>query len=232
MFDPSRAPPSPQQQQRQPVLKAPPATITLAIVLVLIHLLLAFLPEADSDQILLTFAFIPQVFLAALDGQAPLAPALWPLASHLFLHLDPLHLITNCGFLLAFASPVERRWGWLAFLAIFLATGIVGALAQTWLVLEPASRVGLLLGASGGIFGLMGTTLMLGPQVLGRGLRLGPIIVVLMAINVGVGLLSEIGLVGGYLIGWQAHLGGFLAGLAIGRLLRRAPDNRLPREEG
>ena len=223
MFDPSRAPPSP-PQQRQPVLQAPPATITLAIVLVLVHLLLAVLPEAEGDEILLTFAFIPQVFLAALDGQGPLAPALWPLTTHLFLHLDALHLITNCGFLLAFASPVERRWGWLAFLAIFLATGVVGALAQTWLVLEPTSRVGLLLGASGGIFGLMGTTLMLGPQVLGRGMRLGPIILVLMAINVGIGLLSEVGLVGGYLIGWQAHLGGFLAGLGIGWLLRRRPS--------
>jgi len=220
MFDPSRAPPSP-PQRRQPILKAPPATIGLALALILVHLLLAVLPEAEGDQILLTFGLLPSQFLLALDGQAPLWPALWPLVTHLFLHLDPLHLITNCGFLLAFASPVERRWGWLAFLAIFLATGIVGGLAQVWLVLEPANRVGLLLGASGGIFGLMGTTLMLGPQVLGRSMRLGPIILVLMGINVGVGLLSEAGLVGGYLIGWQAHAGGFLAGLAIGWLARR-----------
>lgn len=219
MFDPSRGPPAP--ARREPILKAPPVTVGLALLLAIIHLALSLLPDRQLDEILLTFAFQPNLFRAALEGQAPLAPALWPLATHLFLHLDPLHLITNCGFLLAFASPVERRYGWPAFLAIFLACGAVGALAQVWIVFDAASRDAILLGASGGIFGLMGVTLLLGPQVLGRRMRLGPIIVVLMAINVGIGLLSEVGLVGGYLIGWQAHAGGFLAGLAIGWLASR-----------
>lgn len=215
MFDERNLPPG-HPRRREPILKAPPVTIALALVLAVIHLALSFLPDRQVDEILLTFAFQPNLFLAALDGQAPLAPALWPMVTHLFLHLDPLHLITNCGFLLAFASPVERRYGWGVFLAVFLLTGIAGALAQVWIVFDPAARDAILVGASGGIFGLMGVTLMLGPQVLGRRLRLAPIIVALMAINVGVGLLSELGLVGGYLIGWQAHAGGFLAGLAIG----------------
>lgn len=220
MFDPNNLPPG-HPQRREPILKAPPATIALAGVLILVHLILAILPEQQSDAILIDYGFQPLAFLAALDGQGPLGPTLLPFLTHLFLHADPLHLITNCGFLLAFASPVERRFGWLAFLAIFFVSGIVGALFQTFLVLSQGPAP-LLIGASGGIFGLMGTTLMLGPAVLGRRLQLGPIILVLMGINVGIGLLSEVGLVGGYLIGWQAHLGGFLTGLAIGRLARRA----------
>ncbi len=221
MFDPNNLPVG-HPQRREPILKAPPATLALAGVLILIHLLLAVLPEADGDWILLTFGFQPLAFLAAFEGQGDLGATAWPLVTHLFLHLDVLHLVTNCGFLLAFASPVERRFGWLAFLAIFLICGIVGALFQVWLVLGPEGPAPLLIGASGGIFGLMGTTLMLGPMVLGRRLALGRIILVLMGINLAIGLLSEVGLVGDYRIGWQAHAGGFLTGLLIGRLARRA----------
>src|SRR3546814_20107274 len=49
----------------------------------------------------------------------------------MFLHYDALHLAVNVGFMLAFASVVERRLGKLAFLALFLAGGIAGALRRS-----------------------------------------------------------------------------------------------------
>lgn len=217
MFDPSRMEPAP--RRREPIFRIPPATLVLALVLVAVYLLLRLLSEGEETALLLRFGFQPDLFLAALEGRAPLAPAAWPLATHLLLHYDGLHLVTNVGFLLAFASVVERRLGWPAFLAIFLACGVVGALFQTWLVFDEASRAALLVGASGGIFGLMGVALLLGAG--GPRMAAGRVIVVLMVLNVAIGLASEFGLVGGYLIGWQAHAGGFLLGLLIGWLLRR-----------
>jgi membrane associated rhomboid family serine protease len=56
------------------------------------------------------------------------------------------------------------------------------------------------------------------------GVRRPPILRVLAALiglNVGIGLLSDVGLTGPYLIGWRAHLGGFALGLVVGWVVRR-----------
>lgn len=226
MYDPSRL--EPEGPQRQPIFRVPPATFLLAISLILVFLLLRLLGDAEVEWLLITFGFQPDRFLWALEGRGDLLPTLWPLATHLWLHYDALHLIVNCGFLLAFASVVERRFGAALFLLLFLFCGAVGALAQVWLVFEAADRASLLIGASGGIFGLMGVAILAGGSFLRA--RAGRVILVLMAINVGIGLLSEVGMVGGYLIGWQAHAGGFLAGLLVGWLVsRRDPAGPLPR---
>lgn len=221
MFDPSRL--EPERKVREPIFRVPPATLILALVLIAIFLVMRFaLSPAEQDDIYLSFGFIPAIFLAWLDGQAPAGPALWPLVTHMFLHIDGFHLITNVGFLLAFASPVERRLGWLAFLVFFLVCGVAGALTQVWVTIDPATREAVLVGASGGIFGLVGAALLLTPA--GHGRRRGsllPIMVALMALNVAIGLASEAGLFGEYLIGWQAHAGGFVTGLLIAWPLRR-----------
>lgn len=219
MFDPSRL--EPERRVREPVFRVPPATLILALVLTAIFLVMRFLlSPLEQDQIFARYGFLPTAFLAWLDGSGPAGPALWPLLTHLFLHLDGFHLITNVGFLLAFASPVERRLGWFAFLAVFLLCGIAGALAQTWLTIDPASRSIVLIGASGGIFGLVGAALLLTPQAGRRG-NLLRIMLVLMLLNVGIGLASEVGLFGDYLIGWQAHAGGFVMGLLLAWPIRR-----------
>lgn len=223
MFDHSRL--EPERKVREPIFRVPPATLVLTLVLIVIYLATHFLLSAEQqEEIFLRFGFIPVVFLAWLDGQAPAGPALWPLVTHMFLHLDGFHLITNVGFLLAFASPVERRLGWLGFLALFLVCGVAGALTQVWVYIDPGTREAVLIGASGGIFGLTGAALLLTPVGAGRRGSLLRIMVVLMAVNIAIGLASEAGLFGDYLIGWQAHAGGFLMGLLIAWPLRR----RLP----
>lgn len=222
MYDQNALPP--EGPVRQPIFKIPPATLGLALALILVFLLLRVLPVSTEAWVLGTFGYQPGFFLAALEGRAPLLPALWPFATHLLLHYDALHLITNVGFLVAFATPVERRLGALPFLAAFLACGIAGALLQTYLTFDPAGRAELLIGASGGIFGLMGMALVLGPgDKASQGPRLatGPIILVLMGLNLAIGLASELGWTGDYLIGWQAHAGGFLLGLLLGWTIRR-----------
>jgi len=218
MFDPSRL--EPEGNVRQPILRVPPATLTLALLLIAAFVAMRLLLTPEEENVLFArYGFQPAAFLAWLHGEGQPGPALWPLPTHLVLHYDALHLITNVGFLLAFASPVERRVGWAWLLVLFLLCGFAGAMAQVWLTFDAAERETVLIGASGGIFGLVGAALLLGPPRLGR-VSLVRVAVILMVLNVAIGLASEAGYFGGYLIGWQAHAGGFVMGLLLAWPLR------------
>jgi len=72
----------------------------------------------------------------------------------MFVHANFWHLFGNVIILLAFALPFEERIGPRAFLLLYFVTGIVGSLLQvgmTW-----GSNVSLL-GASGAVFGVIGS---------------------------------------------------------------------------
>jgi membrane associated rhomboid family serine protease len=204
-----------------PAFNVPPATLGLVLLLVGAFALLQILPADTVPKIVFVFGFVPRRLALALDGEIPLAAALWPLVTHMLLHVDLLHLAVNVGFALAFASAVERRCGRAGLLAIFFACGIVGALFMMIPLGPPDEMLTPSIGASGGVFGLMGAALAAGLHNPRFRLKTGRVILVLFALNVAIGLLSEADLMGGYRIAWMAHAGGFLAGLAIGWGLRR-----------
>lgn len=222
--------PSPARQDpRQPgghppAFNVPPTTLALAAAMVVVFALLQVLPAGVVDAIAWRFSFNAELLLRALDGRGSLPGAALRLVSHMFLHYDALHLAVNVGFMLAFASVVERRLGKLAFLALFLAGGIAGALCETWFFTDPATLHIPMVGASGGIMGLMAVALLIETLPAGRGRRrpaLLRVMTALVGLNVVIGLMSEVGLTGPYLIGWRAHLGGFAFGLIVGWALRR-----------
>jgi membrane associated rhomboid family serine protease len=124
---------------------------------------------------------------------------------------------------------VERCFGTLWFFAIFAITAAAGALFQ--FAVEPTSPMPMI-GASGAVYGMMGGAV---PALLsGRGhrrWRMGnalTFIGVMMVINLAIGLINGDGRLLGAAIAWQAHIGGFLAGLAICALLLklRRPQQR------
>lgn len=226
---PDPAPASP--RGGPPAFNVPPATLALALILVAMYALLHLLPHGMGAALGGRLAFNAAVLVNAIDGPIPLSRALPPLVTHMFVHTDALHLAVNVGFLVAFASVVERRLGRIAFLALFLAAGAAGALFETWFFPDAATRAVPMIGASGGVMGLMGTALLIGPApppgqrpAVGRlpplNRALLRIVLALIGLNVVIGLLSEFGLTGPYLIGWRAHLGGFALGLAVGGAIR------------
>ncbi len=227
MSGPSLPPTRDDERQREhnpPAFNVPPATLALAAAMVAVFALLQVLPAEMVDAIAWRFSFNAELLLRALDGQGSLPGAALRLVSHMFLHYDALHLAVNVGFMLAFASVVERRLGKLAFLALFLASGIAGALCETWFLTDPATLHIPMVGASGGIMGLMAVALLIETMSVGRGARrpaLLRVMIALVGLNVVIGLMSEAGLTGPYLIGWRAHLGGFAFGLIVGWVLRR-----------
>jgi membrane associated rhomboid family serine protease len=214
---------------RQPIFRIPGVVLGLILLLVLAHVARVMAPGSLSGDIINRFAFIPAryspTFLAAHD----LDPGSWidravPFVSYMALHNDFTHLAINSLWLLAFGPIVARRFGAPLFLLFFLICGVTAAvthLAFNWSSLMPV------IGASGAISGLMGAGLRLLPTqapwaVPGED-KLAPIFsrqiviftVIWMAINLAAGL-TGFGMGGETgLIAWQAHMGGYLAGLLL-----------------
>ena len=174
--------------------------------------------SADAGRI--SFALIAinvAVFLAQLatEGTITLAGRMdvvevangetWRLLTGEFLHGSPLHLAFNMIALYMFGPAAERALGTVRFIAAYL-TMAVAASALVY-VLNGAPTVG----ASGAIFGLFGLVFVLMIKV-GQDVRS---LLVLLVINGLISLQAN--------ISWQAHLGGFLAGIVLGAVFAYAP---------
>lgn len=148
----------------------------------------------------------------------------WTPVTHIFLHGGLLHILMNSSALIALAPVVSQRlgrdaFGALLFLAFFLICGVAGA--GLFLVLHWGGAVPMI-GASGAICGLWGAvarltaTPALAPIVsrqVGRQVRSFVIMnLILVALGGILGLASG---QGGVLVAWEAHVGGFIAGLLL-----------------
>ncbi len=210
-----------------------------------------FMTPAENYHFLLKYAFLPlryslppDVSMSSLPGG--FAAALLGPFTHMFLHAGWLHLVTNALWMAAFGAPVARRVGAVRFVLLMLVSAAGGALvylAMHWG--EPA----LLIGASGGVSGLMGAAIRLiyaDGSSLAEGLRrdltsVHPLsvlqtfllprprafILIWMGINVLFGVMGFGS--GGRMnaIAWEAHMGGFLSGLLFFSLFDRPRGPRL-----
>ena len=155
-------------------------------------------------------------------GFDPVAEPL-TLVTYMFLHGSWLHLLTNMAFLWVFADNVEDAFGYGAFALFYLLTGIAGGVAHVAMApLSPAP----LIGASGAVSGVIGAYILLYPRA-----RIWVLLFMPLPLRFG-----AIWVLGGWFVfqvvslfmakdgdlevAWWAHIGGFLAGLAITFLLR------------
>lgn len=175
--------------------------------------------------------------MVTVDGRLPLAPELgmgrpfrtytlvrfgallhvpgvplewWRLLSAVFVHASVLHLALNMWVLLRFGSMIEERFGAARAALVLVLTGVFGFVVSTvW-------GVPFTLGASGGIFGLLGAEIGIliirkypnWKAVLGERLLSALILALIMRVNT------------------PAHIGGLAAGVALGMLFeaeRRRP---------
>jgi membrane associated rhomboid family serine protease len=218
---------------REPIFNVPAAVIGLLAILVGIHALRSFLSPEQDTWFVLAMAFIPARYAgyaAELPGGDTAAATSF--LSHMLVHGDIVHLTFNAAWLLAFGAVIARRIGSVRFLLFAALTGIAGAL--TFLAVNPGLMAPVI-GASGAVAGLMGGTMrFLFKAIDGGGfwrLRHAPETVPLMTLpealsdrrvqaTTAVWLLLNLlalfgigtmGAQGG--IAWEAHVGGYLAGL-------------------
>jgi len=163
-------------------------------------------------------------------GPEVLAPSLTVFTS-MFLHGGILHVGGNMLYLWIFGDNVEDTLGHFRFLLFYLASGVAAAAAQVAL---SASSPLPMIGASGAVSGVLGAYILLFPRanvltllVIGFFIRIVriPALFVLgfwFLVQFVAGLASWGGSHprGGGETAWFAHLGGFLAGIALLLILR------------
>ncbi len=154
------------------------------------------------------------------------APAWYTVITSVFLHGGWFHLIGNMWFLWVFGNNIEDVMGPARFIAFYLACGILAAMAQ--ILTQPSSPVPMV-GASGAISGVMGGYLVLYPRVRVHMLVFLGFFVTTVAVPAYfmllywaflqlLGGLPRLGAEAGGGVAFFAHLGGFVAGVALIKL--------------
>ncbi|MBU6444483.1 MAG: rhomboid family intramembrane serine protease [Alphaproteobacteria bacterium] len=223
---------------RQPFLLAPWPVLFMIGLLALAYAVFAFAPAALQERLILDYAFIPAryspAFLAA-SGVNPgtvLEQAV-PFIGYIFMHGSLEHLAINSIWLLPFGAVVARRFGAALFFTFFLLCGVAGAAAH--LACNWGSAVPVV-GASAAISGLMGAAFRM-MNAYDRSLApiLSPRILTWSAVWIGINVLAGLtGLGTGstvQLIAWQAHIGGYFAGLLLAGIFAALADWRLERSQ-
>jgi len=212
----------------QPSRSTPFVTYGLIIANVLVFLYEVSLDPFSANHFIATYGVVP----SRLD---PLT-----LLTSMFLHGGWLHLIGNVWFLWIFGDNVEDILGHGKYLLFYLLCGILAALVHV--MLNPEARVPTI-GASGAIAGVMGAYVVKFPRA-----RIVTLIFVFVfittvelpaAVILGywfvIQLFSGVGSIGYSSataggVAWFAHVGGFLAGIALIYLFGARPRYRTRRE--
>lgn len=158
---------------------------------------------------------------------------IFSLISFMFLHGGFLHLISNMWTLYIFGDNVEDRLGPVRYLFFYLACGLSSGL--THLIFNYYSDFPTI-GASGAIAGVMGAYFILYPQA--KILTLIPIIIIPWIIEISaffflafwfllqfINAAGSNGQAGG--IAWWAHIGGFVFGILLLKILLKIPETGL-----
>ena len=139
----------------------------------------------------------------------------WRVLTSGFLHAGFPHMAANVMILVLLGIIVETLQGRWRLAMLFLFSIVTGSLAS---IAAHPTTVGV--GASGGLFGLMGAWAALGirfhrefPSGLRK--RLAKALAILVGVNALFSILP--------MVDWAAHLGGFVGGLALGLLIVRSP---------
>jgi membrane associated rhomboid family serine protease len=146
------------ERTREPIFNIPAVVVWLVAALCLIHVMVAFvLPLDMSETVLEWFAFDPLRYHSTIpepDGPLPggIPAAIWTFVTYAFLHGSLTHLGFNLIWLVAFGTPVARRFGTWRFLAFFAFTAATGALAH--LISYFGEEVPTI-GASAAVLGMM-----------------------------------------------------------------------------
>lgn len=121
----------------------PPITLAL----ILLNVLVYGLTQYTGPDIVRTFALWPPGSGGTFHY--------WQLVTYSFLHGSPLHLGFNMLALWMFGAELERRWNDLRYLLTYLLSVVVAAMTQIAVSGYFLHATTAVVGASGGVFGLL-----------------------------------------------------------------------------
>ena len=221
----------------------------ILIALAGIHLFRSILPPESDQWVIWTFGFVPARFDTSVLGDrfaeyGGAGAKIWTFLTYSFLHADITHLVFNMLWLLPFGSAVARRFGAVRFFLFLSVSAIAGAGAH---LVTHAGELAPMIGASAAVSGAMAAAIRF---AFGRGSFLSfrrgdadaaarvpalplfkalrhPRVIAFLAmwfgINIVFGLGSNPFTAQSQSVAWQAHIGGFLAGLLLFSLFDPIP---------
>jgi len=200
--------------------------ITCVLVYVWQHLLLS---DPGTIEAAYAFGLVPAVLTGRemLPDEVAVIPAWASIFTSMFMHGGFWHLAGNMLYLWIFGNNIEDAMGHTRFLAFYLLCGVAAVFAQ---VLPNPGSIIPMVGASGAISGVLGAYMLLFPRArVLLGLPIGFLIVQLgrfpaiwvlaawFVMQLAMGAVSAAKSVGESQggIAFGAHIGGFIAGLAL-----------------
>ncbi len=231
---------------REPILTLPGALTAYVALLAFFHLRV-LLPVDLENWTIDVFGFIPKRYdstLLAIEFPGGEGAKIWTFVTYSLLHANLSHIGFNVLWLLPFGSALARRFGAVRFFLFMAVTAAAGALAH---LVTHEHALAPMIGASASVSGTMAAAIRFAfvrgsflsfnrgdadaaakvPALsLMRALRDGRVLGFLgvwFAVNIifGVGSIA-IG-ADGASVAWQAHIGGFLAGLILFALFDPVP---------
>jgi len=237
----------PADAPREPILTLPSALAAYVLLIALIHLRV-LLPAEWEAWTIDAFGFIPKRYDTTLLNVAFPGGAgakVWTFVTYSLLHANLSHIGFNVLWLLPFGSALARRFGALRFFLFMAVTAAAGALAH---LITHEHALAPMIGASASVSGTMAASMRFAfvkgsflsfsrgdaeaaakvPALsLWRALRNGRVlafVAIWFGVNIifGVGSIA-IGMGEGQSVAWQAHIGGFVAGLILFALFDPVP---------
>jgi membrane associated rhomboid family serine protease len=198
----------------EPMINMPPVTKYLLGTIFAAHLIIHYaLSLEQQDWVFMTLGFVPESF-----NQNPLNPfVLVSLFTHMFIHGGWMHVTMNLFMLAAFGSGVEKWLGGKRLLILYFVSGVFGVAAHY--LLNTHSEFPMI-GASGGLSGLFAAALLMitrGQREMGGKVGILPFALIWIGLSIAFGMLGG---PDGSIIAWAAHIGGFLGGFAVLKLMR------------
>jgi membrane associated rhomboid family serine protease len=244
-------PHEPEGPPREPILTLPGALTAYIVLVAAIHLRVLLPPEAENWTIDV-FGFIPRRYdstLLQIEFPGGAGAKIWTFVTYSLLHANLSHIFFNVIWLLPFGSALARRFGAVRFYVFMAVTAAAGALAH---LVTHQHAIAPMIGASASVSGAMAAAIRFAfvkgsflsfsrgdadeaarvPALsLWRALR-DPRVLGFLAVWFGVNIIFGMGSIAigseGSSVAWQAHIGGFVAGLILFALFDPVP--RAPRD--
>jgi membrane associated rhomboid family serine protease len=255
---PESSPDLPPVTPREPILTLPGALTAYVLLLAAIHAVRMLLPFDIDDDVIQMFGFIPKRYdstLLAIDFPGGAGAKVWSFVTYSLLHANLSHIGFNVLWLLPFGSALARRFGAIRFFLFMAVTAAAGALAH---LVTHEHAVAPMIGASASVSGAMAAAIRFAfvqgsflsfsrgdaaaaarvPALsLSRALR-NRRVLGFLAIWFGVNIVFGVGSIAigadGASVAWQAHIGGFFAGLLLFSLFDPVPNvaTNVPSQDG
>jgi membrane associated rhomboid family serine protease len=243
------SPELPPDPPREPMLTLPPALTAYVLLIAVIHLRVLLPPDLENWTVDM-FGFIPRRYdstLLNVDFPGGDGAKVWSFVTYSLLHANLSHIGFNVLWLLPFGSALARRFGAVRFFLFMAMTAVAGALAH---LLTHEHALAPMIGASASVSGTMAAAMRFAfvrgsflsfnrgdadaaarvPALsLSRALRNSRVLAFL-AVWFGVNIIFGVGSIAigadGASVAWQAHIGGFFAGLVLFSLFDPVPRGR------